>query len=219
MSTTAEVRNALDVLRKYYSDRDGRPAALNEIQLACYVDALRPLDPDALEAVVRAHIRSSPFFPKVADLLAHLGPDPKTAATIAWAVVENAVQRGGSYRAVRFENGQIGEAVQLTFGNWPRACAFGFDSPGWAIRRQTFLAVFGTLKPSAPLTLLGLHGTADDPYVVAPVAGLLTSTDAPRGELTDGDARDLLAEVERRAQHREQPRGKTGSALPFSRRQ
>ena len=203
MSTTAEIRNALDVLRKYYADREGRPVVLNEVQLAAYLDALRPLDPNTLEAAVRGCIRTGQFFPRVADLLAQVEPDAKTAAQLAWAAVERAVQCGGSYRAVTFTNGQIGAAVQLTFSSWPRACAFDHDSPGWAIRRQTFLAIFPTLRPSAPMTLLGRHGTADDPFIVAPVAGLLTTTSEPHGELTHSEARTLLAEVETRAKGRQ----------------
>jgi len=122
------------------------------------------------------------------------------AAKLAWTAVERAIRQAGSYRGVTFSDASIGDAVLQVFGSWPAACAYDFDSPGWAIKRQTFLAVFPTLAIRAgsdPVTLSGQHRNAT-PMLVGHVAGLPAPRMEPREALppmTQTDATRMIADL------------------------
>lgn len=67
--TGEHVKRALDVLCGYYTDREGGSHKLNSVQIAAYIDAFVPFQPNELEAAAKAWIRQSAWFPTVADLL------------------------------------------------------------------------------------------------------------------------------------------------------
>lgn len=205
--TAAQINAGLRVLRNYYADKKGTPHALNDVQLSVYLDGLAPFSAPELEAASRAWMRQSRWFPALSDLLELLSPAVSVAdqAALAWTAVEQAIRRIGSYRSVQFADPPIGETVRQVFGTWPRACHFDFDSPGWTLRRQQFVALYPTIARrggSAPVTLGGLHRD-DRPALVAHVEGLpaprdhaLTGPDD--SPFTGDEARRLLAEVEKR---------------------
>lgn len=171
----AHVESTLRVLREYYCDKDGRPRVLNPVQITVYTDGLMRFTPDQLEAAARQWMKGSKWFPALSDLLEILEPklDTTTASHLAWACVERAIRQAGVYRGATFEDGRIGQAVRETFGTWATACSFDVDSPGWAIRRQTFLSIFGSLVPRAlpPVTLTGI-GRANEPMLIAALEAL-----------------------------------------------
>jgi len=141
MSTIAKT---LDVLRAYYADKDGDIYPLNDVQLAVYLDALNPCAPESVEQAARQWMRTSKWFPKVSDLLDTICPEPdlKALGLIAWAEVENAVKRWGHASVMRFENPELAEAVRRTFRDWSGVTWIESGSPTWAIKRQSFLAIF-----------------------------------------------------------------------------
>lgn len=199
--TPGDIKQGMAVLRNYYVDREGKPHVVNDAQWAVYIDGLAPFSPGQLEAAARAWMRQSRFFPQLSDLLPLIqGPavSPETAAHLAWTTVERALRAAGAYRGATFVDGAIGETVRQVFGSWAAACQFDIDSPGWAIRRQSFLAVYVTLhhKAIGPVTLPGMHRDAT-PMVVGHVDGLpaLPAAD-PRGrELSPAEATTALAAV------------------------
>jgi hypothetical protein len=198
-SPVLHVRKTLDVLRQYYANREGQPHQLNAVQVTVYLDGLANFSPEELEAAARAWMRDSQYFPKLSELLTLLSPkiDADTLAHTAWARLEREIRRIGAYRGAQFTDAVFGEAVRQTFGSWSQACRFDVDSPGWAIRRQTFLAVFKSLlhrSDLAPVTLLGQH--RDQPELIGPIDGM------PRHQISaaavDRSA-EVMAEVRRRA--------------------
>ena len=209
VTDTTHVRRMLDVLRDYYADKDGNKRVLNATQITFYSSALARYSPEELSAAAQAWIAKSKFFPAVSDLLEMLNPttDWPALSHMALATVEDAIRKGGAYRGARFCQGAIGEAVRQTFGTWATACSFETDSPGWAIRRQTFLAVFPALarREYGPVILRGLHANVE-PYEANQVAGL----PAPKpfgefGEVSQPEAKALLAHVAELASRKQMP--------------
>jgi hypothetical protein len=199
MATANEVRATLDVLCGYYRDKDNQPRQLADVQKAVYLDGLSEYTPEQLETAARAWIRSSRWFPALSDLRALLtepSPDWKALAIVAWTTFERAVSRAGVYRGVTFADPAIGECVRQTFGSWEHACSYERDSPGWTIRRQTFVALFPEIarKASTPVTLRGIS-QRDQPLLIAHVEGF----PEPTKLLDVGDkSAESLREVERR---------------------
>jgi hypothetical protein len=198
--TADEIRRGLNVLRHYYA-HDGQPYALNDAQLAVYLDGLRPFGPAELESAARTWMRTARWFPKLCDLLTLLaGPQvsPEAAAHLAWTTFERSLRRAGAYRGATFVDGAIGETARQVFGSFASACAFDLDSPGWAIRRQTFLAVYPTFhgRVGGPVTLHGLHAH-ESPVVIGHVEGLplLEASHDEDRELTAAEATAALTQV------------------------
>ena len=211
-SPVLHVRQTLDVLRQYYANREGQPHQLNAVQVATYLDGLANFGPEELEAAARAWMRGSAFFPRLSDLLNLLSPkaDADTLAQVAWARLERELRRIGAYRGAQFTDAVFGEAVRQTFGTWSQACGFDLDSPGWAIRRQTFVAVFKALlhrTDLAPVTLQGLH--REPPMLIGPIEGMPVR---PQIEAAVDRSAEVMAEVRRRAldQQGNLRKGRTG---------
>jgi hypothetical protein len=198
MTPAAAVRVTLRVLQAFYATRDGQNYPLNETQLAVYLDGLASYSPEALEAAARMWMRQSPFFPRLSDLLGVLAPpvDVHALAHAAWGRLEAEIRRIGAYRGAAFADAAFGETVRQVFGSWAEACRYDTDSPGWAIRRQTFLALFPVIvarRPADPVILPGLHRD-QPPAHIGPLDGLPA---APTLAAPDHTAA-VLAEVERR---------------------
>lgn len=201
--TPEDVGRTLNVLLAAYADREGQKPKLNDVQRAVWADALAPFPPAAVEAASKAWMHRSAFMPRPSDLLSILRPiaDPQLEAQLAWSTVERAVTQAGRYRGVTFADGAIGEAVRQTFGSWGRACAFDYDSPGWAIRRQTFLAIYPGIaarQAGGPVTLRGDH-SRETPYLVGHVDGLTLppgSSESHDRPLTHGESRDALSRLQ-----------------------
>lgn len=152
-----------------------------------------------LEVTVRA--AGEPAFPALGTWLRLLGAgtlDVDAAAHLAWTTFEQSLRRAGAYRGATFVDGAIGETARQVVGSWPAACAFDVDSPGWAIRRQSFLAVYPTFhgRVSGPVTLGGLHAH-ETPVVIGHVEGLPLLDAAPEEdrELTTAEATAALTRV------------------------
>jgi hypothetical protein len=194
----SHVTSMLSVLCEFYG-KGGTPHELNETQIAMYCDALAEFSRDELAAAAKAHMQRSPFFPKLSELRAILEPEPdyKALAAAAWAHVEQAIKRHGAYVSVQFADPSIGEAVRQTFGSWDRACSFDYDSPGWAIRRQTFMAIFPDAAKHAtePVMLRGLHNDTH-PAIVGPLKGLPAPAVMRGLPIANGD--EAMSEIRRR---------------------
>ena len=209
--TPAEVRQGLALIRNYYP-KDGKPHPLNDAQWGVYIAGLANHSAGQLEAACHAWMRTSKWFPALSDLLELIeGPptDLTAAAQLAWTAVERAIRQAGSYRGATFADGCIGETVQQVFGSWPVACGYDFDSPGWAIKRQTFLAVFPGIAQRSRgglVTLAGLHRNAD-PMVVAHVEGLPAPAGKALTDSADGDRMPLSRDEASRVMQQLRARG------------
>lgn len=200
---SARVLDFLRALCECFPDQQGNPRVMTETQIAMYGKRLANYDNATLTAALETHMARSKWFPSLAELVEILEPqvDTKALAELAWASVLTAIRRGGVYRGATFETGAVGEAMRQVFGSWSAACSFDTDSPGWTVRRQSFLAIFPTLLSRAiePVTLPGLHGS-DRPYQVpalqgAPVVAALPAHDP---QLSRDEAVGLLAALAKR---------------------
>ena len=201
--TRDEIVRGVRVLANYYADAQGQPKALNDVQWAAYLSGLAPFTTAEFEAASTAWMRQSAFFPRLSDLLGLLLPPalaPEVLAHEAWATVERTARSVGAYRGVVFEDGALGETVRQVFGSWPAVCGFDVDSPGWAIRRQSFLALY-----PAALTRHGTHGPvtlpgldrALSPRVIAAGRSVraLPVGDAAPAALSPSEAKNALGEI------------------------
>jgi hypothetical protein len=203
MALPDPVTMILKVLGVQYADKDGNERRLSPAQIVIYRQELGRFSAAELEAAARAWIRKSRFFPAVSDLLDILESpvDAAAASQLAWAAVERAIRAAGIYRGAHFPQGAIGETVRQVFGTWATACGFDYDSPGWAIRRQSFLAIFPVVNrhPHTPVTLKGIHGTSE-PYQVPLVEGIaapaLTAAEDRERPATHSEAVAALANFE-----------------------
>ncbi len=199
MASLDDVQEILRILREYYGDRDGSPRVMNDVQIAMYLDGLVEFDSAELMAASRQWMATNKWWPMLSDLRDLLLPksDTKALAHLAWTTFERAISRAGIYRGATFEDPAIGECVRQVFGTWDHACSYETDSPGWAMRKQTFIELFPMMLAQAktPVTLRGLS-PIDPPLVMRHVEGF----PAPEAlELPSGnDGKDALAEVTRR---------------------
>jgi len=199
MATADDIKATLDVLCRYYRDKNNEPRQLDDVQIVVYVDGLIEFDPGQLELAARQWMRTSKWFPALSDLRTLIeGPavDWDALGAIAWTTFERAISAAGIYRGVTFEDPAIGEAVRQTFGSWEHACSYDRDSPGWTVRRQTFLSIFPSVaaKATEPVTLRGLS-PVDPPLLVAHVPIL---PEPKRLTIQVDKSASTLAEVQRR---------------------
>jgi hypothetical protein len=76
------------------------------------------------------------------------------------------------------------------FGGWRGACQFDMDSPGWAIRRQSFLGIFPVCEtdhPGGPVMLAGINDRDADPVWIGGPA-TVPALPSPAERRRDGDA-------------------------------
>jgi hypothetical protein len=169
----SELRQGLRVLQNYYAT-NGQPHVLNDVQIGVYGKSLLRFTAAQFETAADQWMQQSKWFPALSDLLSLLEPKTEMAvlAHLAWTTIERALRAGGVYRGAYFPQGAVGEAFRQTFGSWQSACQFQIDSPGWAIRRQTFLAIFPAIasRVCEPVMMPGLHD--GNPYQVPALAGL-----------------------------------------------
>lgn len=202
MATAADIQATLKVLCRYYRDRNNQARVLDDVQAAVYLDGLAEFDADQLELAARRWMRQSKWFPALSELRGLLESpiDWPTVALLAWTTVERAISVAGVYNGVTFADASVGECVRQTFGSWEHACSYDRDSPGWTIKRQTFLALFPhvtqKLTSAAPVTLRGISSQSR-PALIAHVDGLPAVAPALAGP---DRASDVLAEVQRRFQ-------------------
>jgi hypothetical protein len=197
------VKALLDGLCNFYTIR-GEPHRMNEMQVEVYVAALERFTPEELDRAGKQCMLRMKFFPALAELIELLVPKTETSvmAHDAWSSVERAIRSAGVYRGAKFQSGAVGETVRRVFGNWATACQFDIDSPGWAIRRQTFLALFPEVlkhHDGSPVTLLGVHHNTPPLEVAAlpslPTVAALPSSTTP---YSHQEAVGFLAELEKR---------------------
>lgn len=207
-----DVPRILETLRLQYA-KDGVKHPLNDVQATNYLEELSRFPTQAVEAAARQWIRQSRFFPALSDLLGILEPerDPKAMAALAWTEVERCMATVGAYSGIEFADPSVGEAVRQTFGSWPKACSFEYDSPGFAIRRQTFLTIYPELARRTyreTVKLAGMHTNPHRPFysLVPHIEGLpglsraLPSAPDPHDDSPIGptEAKRILADLHQR---------------------
>lgn len=105
---------AIVVLSDYY----GKPIGDGVIEL--YWQGLKAYDFEAVSQAVRRHManpESGQFMPKIADIARMLGGTTQDAALVAWAKVDQAVRRIGTYADVAFDDPLI-HRVLHDMGGW-----------------------------------------------------------------------------------------------------
>lgn len=128
-------------------DLRNRPK-LGEGALLLYFRALRDYSLQQVEWAVDQHLRDidrGSFFPVPADLIRHLRknepqlPSPEERADNAWAEVEDAIQKIGSYRTLELED-KVALATIKHVGGWKKLCSSTHNELVWL--RKQFLEAY-----------------------------------------------------------------------------
>lgn len=94
--------------------------SVSEFTLSVWWEAMLPYDLPAVRKAMSRHAMnpdSGQFAPKPADVVKMLGGTTQDAALVAWAKVDRAVRRVGTYASVCFDDPII-NAVLMDMGGW-----------------------------------------------------------------------------------------------------
>lgn len=118
-----------------------------------YFAALGPMSVEQVQGAMMAHMQnpdSGQFFPKPADLIRHLAGTSKQQeaiiedrAAIAWACIERAIVRIGSYGTLKLEDKQALATVKA-MGGWQSICQTETAKMEW--RRKEFIRMYETFE-------------------------------------------------------------------------
>ena len=130
----------------------GKPATDLAIEMAFNVLAKHPVE-DVRRAVM-THLETSSFSPKPADINNLIAGDPNSRKLEAWAKVESAIRRIGSYQTVVFDDPAIMVAIE-TMGGWIKICEISDDE--LPFRRNEFTKLYSVQPPTTwPTKLMGI---------------------------------------------------------------
>lgn len=115
---------------------------LSTERIRMYAAALDGVSLEDVPAAAGAVIRTSRYFPTVAEILQQVGPSPDDAAIIAWTALGRAAEEVGKYSSVEIEDGAAAEALEMVYGSWAQFCETVDDGPGTALNRAAFLACY-----------------------------------------------------------------------------
>lgn len=135
-------------------------------------------------ACERAAREGSGFLPSPGELRRYVRPSADEAAVLIWNGLAHAADVVGAYAPLAFDDPAAAEAVRAVFGGWPEVCAECDGGPGWAARRQEFIAVYKMAARLAP--------KADAPRVLPGLVGLPASGTVAQ-LTTGGEVRELPA--------------------------
>lgn len=113
--------------------------------MALYFNALREFSIEELNSAFTAHsldAKHGTFFPKPADIVRQTEknkPSIQDRALLAWAEVENAIKRTGSWGTPVFTD-PITPAAVGQLGSWSDLCMTTIDNLSW--RQKEFLRAF-----------------------------------------------------------------------------
>lgn len=92
--------------------------------LSLYWSALERFSLDDVRRAITHHVNNAnvgQFMPKPADIVRYLEGDSETHALQAWAKVESAIRKVGSYASIVFDDPII-HVVIVEMGGWPVLC-------------------------------------------------------------------------------------------------
>ncbi len=135
---------------------------LTDFQLEVWWQALAKYDyapvADAFTRYVGAPDASSRFLPKPADIALLLDGSRVDTAVLAWAKVEKAIARVGSYQTTVFDDAVIHAAIDR-MGGWVKLSIVTNDE--LPFKRNEFLAQYKAVKSlprfDYPPSLMGMH--------------------------------------------------------------
>ncbi len=140
--------------------------------LSIYFNALEDLSIEQAAQAFTNHVRStgkeSTFFPKPADLIRQIEGSTEQKkeavedrAMIAWACVERAISKVGSYGTLKLDDKQAIAAVKA-MGGWQSLCLSTYDQLTW--KKKEFIKAYETFErtpiENLPASLPGIHDLA-----------------------------------------------------------
>jgi len=130
----------------------GKSPSEGLLQLA--FDLLANHEFDDIKRAVMTHLSTSPYVPKPADINNLIAGDPNSRKLEAWAKVESAIRRIGSYQTVVFDDPAIMVAIE-TMGGWIKLCEISDDE--LPFRRNEFTKLYSVQPPTQwPSKLIGI---------------------------------------------------------------
>jgi hypothetical protein len=112
-----------------------------------FLQAVNDLAFEVIVAAARAHIRTSTFFPKPAELRAHVLGNMSDQAAMAWEHVLREIRRVGYLGMPAWPDPVTQRAAEGLFGGWRALCEhLPGDGPELLGYRKQFIALFEASK-------------------------------------------------------------------------
>lgn len=122
---------------------------LTDAGLLVYVEALQQLDIATIKAALSKLMRTSKFFPSVAEIYEqaeamtrHVKQDEQSTAAEAWGEVMGFAKSKGIYQSWDYSRPEIKEAVKI-FGGREELCMLEMDNVG--VARAQFMKIYDAL--------------------------------------------------------------------------
>lgn len=174
----------------------GKP--LSDAVVSVWWNALKAYSIEAVETAFQRHTQSpdvGQYMPKPADIIRMLAGTSNDAAMIAWAKVDKAVRRVGTYATVAFDDALIHRVVQ-DMGGW---IALGTkDDEAWPFIGNEFRTRYQGYRsraetPEYPTTLVGLAEAHNAKLGLrAPEPTLIGDADKARAVVAGGSDRPMI---------------------------
>ena len=120
------MNNEKDFTRFLTAQADYYGAKMSTDIVAMWIMDLERFELEDIKRALHEHRRASRFFPKISEILAILNPEPRSPL-VAWAEVEKAMLKVGSYETVQFSD-PITNSVVSDLG-WPWLCVQDIGEP------------------------------------------------------------------------------------------
>jgi hypothetical protein len=184
-------REAFALLMTGLSETYNEPVSVARMEI--YFSALVDVSIDDVRRAAYAHVSSSKFFPKPAEIREWIAGNVEDRAEVAWNVVVNLVRRvgypgvDGRGKAPDFPDEATRRAALELFGGWVALCEQlpGAGSPSFIGTAKQFRALYGAYARRDAALPPGETGR----------------------ELSAGDARAALSELKANLQKRGLPTG------------
>jgi len=157
---------------------------VSEVRAQIFFRAMKHLSLREVEAAMDAHVRTSQWFPKPAELLgvAHGGTDDH--AELAWVTVQREVGRVGWAGTPTWPNAQTERAAMQLCGGWKALCEnLPSGGPELLGYRKQFVALYGALARRDAAVGMFLTGPGDTKAALAELKRQLEARKLPTGGL------------------------------------
>lgn len=123
---------------------------MSEALLSLYWSALERFSFDDIRRAITHHVNNpdvGQFMPKPADIVRYLEGDSETHALQAWAKVESAIRKVGSYASIAFDDPII-HVVIVEMGGWRKLC--GTSTAEMPFRANEFMKRYQSYQHKQP---------------------------------------------------------------------
>jgi hypothetical protein len=102
-----------------------------------YYSIFKQFTKEEFNRAANMHSKTGSYWPKPADLMKYLQPDPESAATLAFAEMKRLVAKYGPYETLIFdgEAALLGQII-LRLGGWQKLCNMNVEEFGYQFHKD-----------------------------------------------------------------------------------